>query len=908
MAPSPRSLREWFEELLPLLAEERERRLAECAIDNPALAAELREVLAAVIGDDAFLAGLPDPAGALPPARATATTIGPYRRVRTLGEGGMGTVWLCEQDAPVHRRVAIKQIKPGLANADFARRFGRERQVLASLQHPGIAAVFDCGDSDDGPWFAMEFVEGTPLLQYCDEHRLPIQARLGLVLDLCAAVQHAHDRQIVHRDLKPSNILVATVDGRPFPKVIDFGLAALIAESAGDERLTRPDQWLGTPEYMAPEQRVADSRVDARADVYALGVVAYELLCGALPFAPRRSRSTPTTPVDPPRPSDRLGQLGADLAEVAATRGMRPSQLRSALRAELDWIVLMAIERDPARRYASVAAFAEDLRRHLQHQPIRARAPSTMQRLRKFVRRRRASLGIAAGAAIALTASMMAAEAARAERQQRADAALQAGRLAARDGRWSEALADFDRSSAEGPDDPLVIDIERHEVLSASGDTAAANDLLARISPLAPGTRHEALVLLLRGAATIAGNRAEGRRFIEQALAADRLGHSRLPPPDHEFAAAMLANDLDTAQQHLQAALAHDSRHLRTMHMLGPVLLSNGQPELGLQLADRYQTRLPHAVEPRMLRAVAHATAGRHTEALAACEAVDEIDEAVGDLVRQVVRLFHILDRGTEWIARHQVMRGFFGHARANVAPVVQMPPLALPSDLALSMELGALQVELLGCAGRFLQRNGLAAPAMVGIQVGWHPVILDSYAQPKILATLTAARTQRLPDNPDDVIPESILGVLWKVGARPSVPEWTGWSAAMPAVRRLHAWMDFSHWLAIPRHDSWQLAPEHQAKFAEAADRLAVMRLSDDEFLLLGYLVVNFRHPDNSDRIDRVLTAWETPDKPSTKWLLFKAELNLSRGARAEAQRLVDRVPANDQPAWVQSLRDRLR
>jgi non-specific serine/threonine protein kinase/serine/threonine-protein kinase len=323
--------------------------------------------------------------------------IGPYRLLEKLGEGGIGEVWRAEQTAPVRREVAVKFIKPGMDTRQVVARFEAERQALALMDHPAIASVHDAGATPRGrPYFVMERVRGVPITEHCDRHKLSNRERIELFIRVCEGVQHAHQKAVIHRDIKPSNVLVSIQDGRALPKIIDFGVAKATSHRLTDKTmLTRLGVPIGTPEYMSPEQaEMTGQDIDTRTDVYALGVMLYELLVGALPFEPRDLRQTSLETVvrrireeAPPRPSTRVSTLGDRSSEAARRRRTDPSALRRELTGDLDWITMKALEKDRTRRYGSPQELAEDLRRHLRHEPVLAGPPSTWYRTRKFARR-----------------------------------------------------------------------------------------------------------------------------------------------------------------------------------------------------------------------------------------------------------------------------------------------------------------------------------------------------------------------------------------------------------------------------------------------------------------------------------------------------------------------------------------
>ena len=339
------------------------------------------------------------------PNESAGKVIGRYKLLQQIGEGGFGEVWMAEQEEPVRRRVALKIIKLGMDTKEVIARFEAERQALAMMDHPNIAKVFDAGVTDTGrPYFVMELVMGEPMTRYCDRHNLSVEERLMLFQQTCRAVQHAHQKGIIHRDLKPSNVLITLHDGRPAPKVIDFGIAkATNARLTEKTVFTEYRQLIGTPEYMSPEQaEMGGLDIDTRSDVYSLGVLLYELLTGTTPFDSESLRSAGYAEIQriireetPRKPSTRLSTLDT-LPSVAAHRHTEPKKLGLLIRGDLDWIVMKALEKDRTRRYETANGFAADIQRYLDNEPTVASPPSRAYRVRKFVRRNRAGVATAA--------------------------------------------------------------------------------------------------------------------------------------------------------------------------------------------------------------------------------------------------------------------------------------------------------------------------------------------------------------------------------------------------------------------------------------------------------------------------------------------------------------------------------
>jgi len=341
---------------------------------------------------------------------ASTVVIGPYHLLERIGQGGMGEVWLAEQKHPVRRRVALKLIKAGMNTREIVTRFESERQALALMDHPAIAKVFDAGSTPQGmPYVVMEYVAGVPITEYCDKHRLAMNERLELFVQVCSGVQHAHQKAIIHRDLKPSNILVTQVDGKPVPKIIDFGVAKAISQRLTAETMfTHAGALIGTPEYMSPEQANSGSEdIDTRSDVYSLGVVLYELLVGALPLDLTEIRDQAFFELlrrireeDAPRPSTKLRTSSEHSSVAARNRGTEPAELDKQLKGDLDSIALKALEKERSRRYSSPSDLAGDIERYLHNEPVLAVPPSLAYRSGKFVRRHR--LAVAASAVVAL--------------------------------------------------------------------------------------------------------------------------------------------------------------------------------------------------------------------------------------------------------------------------------------------------------------------------------------------------------------------------------------------------------------------------------------------------------------------------------------------------------------------------
>ena len=397
--------------------------------------------------------------------------IGPYRIIRVLGEGGMGTVYEAEESGAFKRNVAVKVVRSGFGSREVRARFDAERQALALMDHPGIATVLQAGETSTGdPFFAMELVKGLPIDEFCDSRRLSTSERLELFVSVCQAVQHAHQKGVIHRDIKPSNVLVTELDGKPQPKIIDFGIAKALGLKLTEKTMvTLAGTPIGTAAFMSPEQAESSGiDVDTRTDIYSLGVVLYLLLVGRLPFEPTaggmhafiyRLASGDTNTL---RPSVRFDELAEYREPIASARRTTAEHLSRDLSGDLDWIVMKALEPQRARRYDTAAAFATDVERFLAHQPVTARPPTTGYRLRKFVRRNRVAVAAASITAIALVVSAVLATAGMVR-------AVRAERVAAQEAAAAKQVSDF-----------LVELFQSPNLSKVDGNQVTARDLLDR--------------------------------------------------------------------------------------------------------------------------------------------------------------------------------------------------------------------------------------------------------------------------------------------------------------------------------------------------------------------------------------------------------------------------------------------
>ena len=436
--------------------------------------------------------------------------IGRYKLLQEIGEGGFGNVFLAEQREPVVRKVALKVIKLGMDTRQVIARFEQERQALALMDHPNIARVLDAGTTDSGrPYFVMELCTGESITRYCDKNNLTVRERLDLFVQVCQAVQHAHQKGLIHRDLKPGNILVSTQDNKPYAKVIDFGIAKATAAKLTEKTLfTAEAQFIGTPQYMSPEQAEGSLDIDTRTDVYALGVLLYELLTGVTPFDPKSLRSAAYAEmqriireVEPPSPSTRISQNSATIAGISASRRAEPRRLSSMIRGELDWIVMKALEKDRQRRYETANGFAADVLRYLAGEPVVAAPPSAGYRFRKFVKRNKGPViavgGVAAALVLGLAGTIWQASVAAEQRDKarseatRADERAEAAQKAETEQRrLTAAEAEQRRLAAEQRDRAVAAEAEAHRRADELQRVADfQGQMLAQVDPMTAGVR-----------------------------------------------------------------------------------------------------------------------------------------------------------------------------------------------------------------------------------------------------------------------------------------------------------------------------------------------------------------------------------------------------------------------------------
>jgi serine/threonine protein kinase len=604
MAAAPKDARAIFLTALDLLLPtERAAYLEQACAGDGALRQRVEALLRAHDEPGAFLSEAnPDPNAtqAAAPSLVGTVVVGRYKLLEEIGDGGMGTVWMAEQREPVKRLVAVKLIKAGMDSKAVLARFEAERQALALMDHPNIAKVLDGGTtsgeaggvSPGRPFFVMELVKGLPLTEYCDARRLPVRDRLDLFVQICSAIQHAHQKAVIHRDLKPSNVLVTEHDGKPVPKVIDFGLAkALNATNMLTDRTlhTAFGTVVGTPLYMAPEQVGINALdVDTRTDIYALGVILYELLAGSTPFEKARFKEAAWDEVkrlireeDPPRPSTRLSS-SASLPTLAASRQVEPAQLSRLVRGELDWIVMKALEKDRSRRYETANGLAADIHRYLNGEPVLAHPPSRTYRVKKFIRRHRPQVIAVSLVLFALIAGIAGTTWGLIEANSQRDRAEQEQQAAMheRDEKEKARQAEADRAEGER--------LAKKQAQQRLGQIQKANDLLGSIfeslDPKEVAKETRPLQAMLVEKLDMAVEQLEGDAVGDPLLVAalqDKLGVSLIGLGEPKKAIVVLKKARATRQEKLGP---DDPDTLATMYNLAVSYADAGQTELALAL------------------------------------------------------------------------------------------------------------------------------------------------------------------------------------------------------------------------------------------------------------------------------------------------------------------------------------
>lgn len=590
-------------------------------------------------------------------------TVGPYSLQEILGEGGMGVVYRADQTSPIRRTVALKLVKLGMDTREVISRFDAERQTLALMDHPNVARVLDAGATDQGrPYFVMEYVRGVPVTAYCDDRRLTVAQRLRLFTQVCQGVQHAHQKGIIHRDLKPGNILVMEQDGKPVPKVIDFGVAKATDHVQLQHTVfTEQGQLIGTPEYMSPEQAdLASLGVDTRTDVYALGVLLYEMLAGVLPFDSRSLRQAGLDAMrriiceqDPTRPSAKVASLLDASASIARTRRTEPRQLQRQLRGDLDVIIMKALDKVPNRRYGSATDLAADVQRHLGHEPVVARPPSVRYRIAKHIRRNWVLVASTAAIVLALlvglagttwgvfwalgereTAKLAAEEAVR----NLADSHLQRGKLLGQKGQWRQALRAFDAALEAGHSDPIQVQLWRIRSFNAMLDFARRDRAIETALVESQGSQHYGELLLWQAHRQLSPDDAK----LPSELVGDALD-SGLPLALKLYAVSLRADTVEKMLAKLRRSLEEDTVNQEALSRLIALLILKGERAEAKTRTDTARLLFPQDARFQIADAMIAALDGNLDAAEAPLEAIrgvcgSDYTESLRSWMRRVVR------------------------------------------------------------------------------------------------------------------------------------------------------------------------------------------------------------------------------------------------------------------------------